>query len=429
MDFPAVTLHQSFGHPCSFLSSGYPLNLHNRLKAAGEGYGERATSRSRRAFTVWKVAAMSNSSNPLTAYLLDKRDIPALVALLSKELEVYGPVAHGPTFRFEAIEDPTQLRLDYDTTILPPKKYFIPPVQKVLSFSLSPSLQIRDAAAEAGKDGQLGEEHQWHGKRFILFGVHPCDLAAITFNDKIHSRVYPDPYRERRRRESIIVGLHCLEPCPDSFCRSMGTLNWEEGADLMLTELDGAYLVQVRSEAGRMVTEAAGRLIQPASSGDLERARRLLEEREKRFPDPLGDPSELPECLESCYESRMWDRLGRRCFGCGSCTMVCPTCFCFDVQDRVDLSLDGGVRLRRWDSCQLVDFALVAGGHNFRPTIASRIRFRIYHKFRAEPEQVGQIGCVGCGRCTRACPADIDMVEVLKDIKEGRQLENEYGRF
>jgi len=362
---------------------------------------------------------MSKPSNPPAAYLLDKRDVPALVSLLSQKLQVYGPVAHGPSFRFDAIENPVQLRLDYDTTILPPKKYFIPQVQQILAFTLTPSLQVADMAAGPQEENQSSKTRPWRGKRFLLFGVHPCDLAAITFNDKIHSRAYPDPYRERRRRESIIVGLYCLKPCPESFCRSMGTLNWEEGADLMLTDLGEAYLVQVRSEAGRMVIEAAGKLIRPAKDGDMERARHLLVEREEQFPNPLGDPSDLPERLELCYESQMWDKLGRRCFGCGSCTLVCPTCFCFDVQDKVDLSLERGVRLRRWDSCQLVDFALVAGGHNFRPTIASRVRFRIYHKFRAEPEQVGQIGCVGCGRCTRACPADIDIVEVLRDIKEG----------
>ena len=157
----------------------------------------------------------------------------------------------------------------------------------------------------------------------------------------------------------------------------------------------------------------------PASTEQAKLVKKTLTQRDQTFPDPVAGFQELPSQFDASYEAEMWNRLGRRCFGCGSCTMVCPTCFCFDVSDRVELNLKEGARVRKWDSCQLVDFALVAGGHNFRPTISSRVRFRIYHKFWIEPEQISQIGCVGCRRCTRACPADIDMIDLLTDIQKG----------
>ncbi|MFW9832268.1 MAG: 4Fe-4S dicluster domain-containing protein, partial [Candidatus Thorarchaeota archaeon] len=290
---------------------------------------------------------------------------------------------------------------------------FIPPKEEMMGFTQSPQFEIHEPK-EWGKTDTL-----WNGKSFLVFGVHSCDLAAIHFHDRILSQIYPDPYRERRRSEGIIIGLHCIQPCTDSFCQSAGTLNSTDCADLMLTEVDTNFYVDVITEIGQKVIEYCKELFHPPSKGEANKVKKFLVERERNFVDPIKGFKELPEQLEACYEGEIWNRLGNRCFGCGSCTIVCPTCFCFDVQDHVELNLNEGTRIRSWDSCQLVDFALVAGGHNFRPTLSSRVRFRIYHKFRTEPEQIKQIGCVGCGRCTHTCPADINMIELLTDIQKG----------
>ncbi|MFX1562725.1 MAG: 4Fe-4S dicluster domain-containing protein [Promethearchaeota archaeon] len=351
-------------------------------------------------------------SSKIKSVKLKTKDVPTLIEKLAKILQVFGPVAHGSKFQFDLITEGNQLRLDYDTTILPPKKYFTPQEQNILSFSLAPELSIHE---QSKTDADL---KLWNGKRFLIFGVHSCDLNAMSFLDSICNQLYQEPFRNQRRREGAIVGLYCLTPCSDSFCKSMGSLDWNEGADLMLAHIDDEYFVEILTETGQKIVEYAKELFHSSSKADESKAMNMLTERTKKFPDPISNPEKLPEQLEARYEGEMWDRLGKRCFGCGSCTMVCPTCFCFDVKDQIDLSLSKGIRLRSWDSCQLIDFALVAGGHNFRPTIPSRIRFRIYHKFRAEPEQIGKIGCVGCGRCTHACPADIEMTEILKEIQK-----------
>lgn len=349
----------------------------------------------------------------VTAFLLTKKHLAKLISKLNQVLTVYGPVAHQSQFKFDEITSDKPIRLDYDTTILPPKKYFIPPKQETLTFTLSPTLEVHEALE------QKDTESLWNGKRFLVFGVHSCDLAAIHFHDLILTQIYPDPYRARRREEGIIIGLHCLQPCQDSFCYSAGTLNSTDCADLMFTERDDSYYIDVLTDIGQKIIEFTKELLVPASKQEIKQVKSTLSKRVQTFPNPVSDFHELPSQIEATYEGDMWNRLGKRCFGCGSCTLVCPTCFCFDVADRVDLDLKKGARVRMWDSCQLVDFALVAGGHNFRPTIPSRVRFRIYHKFRTEPEQINRIGCVGCGRCTHTCPADIDMIELLTDIQKG----------
>lgn len=359
-----------------------------------------------------KVRTMSKSSKQ-SSYILKKSELPAFVKKLTQVLTVYGPIASQSQFKFDKITDGEELRLDYDTTILPPKKYFFPPRQKTLIFTRSPKLEIRDTLSEKA------DQPDWNGKQFLVFGVHSCDLAAINFHDAILTQVYTDPYRAKRREEGIIIGIQCMTPCEDSFCMSAGTLGATDCADIMITPMQDSFYFQVLTKMGQKIIDYAKEYFTKAKSGQINQVAKSLKERESKFLSPIRDFNKLPTQLDISYEAEMWNRYGRRCFGCGSCTMVCPTCFCFDVHDEVDLNLKEGARIRTWDSCQLVDFALVAGGHNFRPTIPSRVRFRIYHKFRTEPEQINQIGCVGCGRCTRACPADIDMIELLTDIQKG----------
>ena len=139
--------------------------------------------------------------------------------------------------------------------------------------------------------------------------------------------------------------------------------------------------------------------------------------REEAYKKKLStDIENMPLILSSAYDYRVWKELDERCFGCGSCNIVCPTCYCFDVQDRMNLDLNTGFRSRQWDGCLLEDFAEVAGGHNFRQSRASRNRHRFYRKFKYQMQRFGKSHCVGCGRCSRACLAEIKPIETLEKV-------------
>jgi len=101
---------------------------------------------------------------------------------------------------------------------------------------------------------------------------------------------------------------------------------------------------------------------------------------------------------------------------CGTCTYVCPQCHCFNIEDR--LLLDGGERVRAWDSCMYPGFTIQASGHNPRPDQAARWRQRIMHKFEYLPRNVGLYGCVGCGRCILSCPVQLDIRQVLDRVRQ-----------
>jgi ferredoxin len=111
----------------------------------------------------------------------------------------------------------------------------------------------------------------------------------------------------------------------------------------------------------------------------------------------------------------MWKTVALRCLGCGACTSVCPTCHCFDLVDEPD-GTTSGTRRRNWDTCQASLFTLHASGHNPRSDQTARCRQRVMHKFAIYPKKFGQVLCTGCGRCIAACPAGVDLTEILNTI-------------
>jgi len=91
-----------------------------------------------------------------------------VAALIDSGQKVVGPQAKDDKFVFGALTNADDLRLDYDVTILPPKKYFQPPRETLLKF-----------------DRKEGFESVSDNQPFVLFGVHPYDMVAISQMDKL----------------------------------------------------------------------------------------------------------------------------------------------------------------------------------------------------------------------------------------------------
>jgi len=331
------------------------------------------------------------------------------VDALILEQTVYAVQAREERFAFARLEDAGRLRLDYDVTILPPKKYFLPQTEVLSTFDRY-SMKF-----ESVVDRQP----------FVLFGVHPYDLEAINQLDRIFRRDNPDTHYLSRRAAATIVALDVETPSTDVFAGCMGcaTVEGMSGFDLLLTRIDAeSYLLDARSERGRaLLNQAATR--DAATEDELARRRQVWSANRERLRQHKLEmnPADLPALLGKSEDHPVWEENAASCYSCGSCNMVCPTCYCFDVQDELDWDLARGRRTRRWDGCMLADFAAVAGGHNFRDRKAARYRHRYYRKGKYTFEMTGDISCVGCGRCISACTARIaNPVEIYNRLLETR---------
>ncbi|MDR1358141.1 MAG: 4Fe-4S dicluster domain-containing protein, partial [Coriobacteriales bacterium] len=119
---------------------------------------------------------------------------------------------------------------------------------------------------------------------------------------------------------------------------------------------------------------------------------------------------------ETMFDSPYWNDLSLKCLNCGTCTFVCPTCYCFDMSQ--NNRGNEGYRFRSWDSCMFTDYTLMAGNHNPRPTKMKRLRNRFMHKLSFFDSRYGSSLCSGCGRCIEMCPVGIDITRIIEDSEK-----------
>lgn len=341
--------------------------------------------------------------------VISKKDLASFVDELIKTRaagEVIGIKEQGIKFNFGPLKSANELRLDYDISLLPPKKYFFPQIETVLKFQrgLNPKVE---PVAEA--------------KSICLIGVHPFDIQGLLLFDAVYGGNNPDPNYFLKRNNSVIIGVDCLKPNPKSFAASMGTATTEEGFDLMLTDIGSEYFVTVGTNRGDSLLNKYAK-VKDASPADLDKRDKTRKDALKHFQVTLKmKKEEIPALLDANWESKVFSDKAATCFSCGSCVMVCPTCVCFDVQDDPSLNLKDGERYRRWDGCMLTEFAKVASGENFREHKEQRFRHRMYRKGKYLIERYKYLGCVGCGRCGIACLAEIaSPAETFNLLKEAK---------
>lgn len=257
-----------------------------------------------------------------------------------------------------------------------------------------------------------------------LLGVRSCDLAALGIHDTVLlSRAYADASYAVRRADAFVVAVTCSDPGGTCFCVSIGTGPRPEpdrgaGYDLALTEVLDAdahrFLVEVGTDAGAEVL--AGLAAPSAAEPDLRAADAVAQRATERMGRHL-DTAGLKELLYDSVDSPMWDEVATRCLSCTNCTMVCPTCFCTDVEDVTDLTGDEVRRDRIWDSCFDLRHSYLHGG-SVRRTTPARYRQWMTHKLASWIDQFGTSGCVGCGRCITWCPAGIDITAQVAALRE-----------
>ena len=248
-----------------------------------------------------------------------------------------------------------------------------------------------------------------------FLGMRSCDLAATLINDRTFLGQPADSYYAERRLPSFVVASCCTRAGGTCFCASMGTgPRPRSGYDVRMTEIGSELLLEPGSEAGvNLLRRLGGRA---ANVDDLAEAERLVGQAAAGQGLQMRTEG-LVEGLRGALDHPYWEHMANWCIGCTNCTIVCPTCFCYDIVDRLSASLDSVVRERYWDSCFTQRFTALP---ELNPRAALRPRYRhwLCHKLSFWTEQFGVFGCIGCGRCITWCPVRIDITYVADQVRQ-----------
>lgn len=235
----------------------------------------------------------------------------------------------------------------------------------------------------------------------IIF-LRSCDIHALKVLDRhfLNSN-YEDVYYKRRRQKIKLFLIECEKPFKNCSCVSFQTNKTDNYAAFM-RKIEDRYEIQVRDEElEAYFPHNAGNVLDP------------------RFAQEDACPVKIPQDIDaSIFENDIWKEYTQRCIACGRCTVVCPTCSCFTIQDVFLEDKSRGERKRIWSSCLVKKFSLLAGNHDFRTKEGDRLRYRVLHKMYDFRKRHGLNMCVGCGRCDDACPEYISMSKCLEKINQ-----------
>jgi len=369
------------------------------------------------------------------AFLLSGQHLLALISNLLRDHEVIAPVYEPETgcVVMDRISSPDQMAMGYRDQ-QGPGRYAVERADGLLLGYANGPRSPKDFLHPSHTSIFSGE---WHDGGFSLaaspgperpyafVGTHPCDCAAIQVLDRVFlDGTYWDVRYRSRRTGCFVVAISCTEPGDVCFCASMGTgPRAKDNCDLRITEIPGGLVAEPVSESGFAAVRRLS--ARRATHAEMQEAYRLLNVAVDRMGRTLATDG-LPAALRSRLDHPYWEVMGRWCLGCTNCTAVCPTCFCNDFRDHIDLRLERIRRERVWDSCFTRQFAEMAGW-NPRDMLKHRYRHWCLHKLSYWVEQYGVFGCVGCGRCITWCPVGIDITAVAAEIRRDRGSEQARG--
>ena len=331
---------------------------------------------------------------------IDKKQWAEGLTHLADAYRLCGPVKKDDHHEFKMLDKGEQPDLELQNTRMSPKALIYPQSQAMFTYSLD----------ESRDDHHIMKPVEPVTSPRAVIGIRPCDASAFLLVQRnFDAPDYRDPYWIEAYEATTFIGYACDTPCSTCFCTTSGCGPFSEaGLDALLVDQEDKYLLKILTEKGEHFLESAGWDTEIEADEALAQIETMQTASEDKITASIATDKLLGKETLPLYDAPFWEDVGFSCINCGTCTYVCPTCWCFDIQD--ENSGKRGVRLRNWDSCMYPIFTVHTTGHNPRDKKTQRVRQRFMHKLKYYVDKYEKgIQCVGCGRCVRLCPVNIDI--------------------
>lgn len=334
--------------------------------------------------------------------------LSAVVARLAATQKVLVPV-RKPAVKQSVIFAPYEdgMTVEIPKATIPPKEAVLPQSEILLTYKT-----VRNP--EDLNEVSLQLDDSQNATPTVVFGCRPCDARGFAVLDRPYLKgPFVDPYYKARRDQLAVVTMTCSAPSTTCFCHWVGGApDSAEGADALLTAIEGGYVIESVTEKG----EALLAQLNDVTTDGAAHAEKAQAIRKAAY-DILGEAPDLSAAKDKIAarftDDTFWEEQTAQCLSCGACTYMCPTCYCFNITDEGDGVETPGRRVRSWDTCMSSLFTREASGHNSRTATAQRMKNRISHKFSNYPETWGSFSCNGCGRCISNCPVNLDIRAIV----------------
>ena len=336
---------------------------------------------------------------------IDKKNWAKGIEKSRETYRLFGPVKDKNGVFIRTLEKDMLPDMTINDSIMSVKSVLFPQTEKILFTTLD----------EAKEDHHIMKRVEFDSSPRAVVGIRPYDAKAIELvKMNFDTDDYRDPYWCDAYEATTFVGVGINKPGPFDFSTSAGTGPFSEsGLDVLMADLDNAYLAKILTGKGEAFMKSCGF----EKNTDEKESQALFDilrkEAEKNISSHIDTGKLKGKTVLELHEAPFWADIAFACINCGTCTFVCPTCWCFDIQDETKQKSAG--RFRNWDTCMSPLFTKHATGHNPRDSKTQRVRQRFMHKLKYFPDKYDKgIMCVGCGRCVKSCPVNIDIREVCK---------------
>ena len=350
---------------------------------------------------------------------LKSDQLPAFLSWLAEKNRVVAPIKTDGVVQFQPWAAGKDVELDVLLAKQSPKEFVFLQSETYLKFGYQTVLPEEGAeGATAGEPALPHESVQVEALNEapaqVIFGLRPCDARGFVQMDRVmggYGGFYYDPLYNARREATTLLAVTCAEPRSTCFCTAIGGCPaGHEGVDALFTQVEGGFIVEALNEKGETATAGFGALTDASDAQTAEaNETKVLASTKVDVPFALDG---VRDNLHDNIENQRWHDLAMRCISCGTCTYVCPNCYCFSVND--EIVENTGERYRCWDNCFNPLYTEETSGHNPRAAKSNRFRNRFSHKFWYYPDKYDSLLCSGCGRCIMHCPTRIDIREVVR---------------